>query len=68
MYENQTSKNITGENSIPRMLTINETAATGILTEHALRVMVAKNEIPYMKVGTRVLLNYDKLIEQLQAL
>ena len=68
MHEDQTSKNITGENSIPRMLTINETAATGILTEHALRVMVAKNEIPHLKVGNRVLLNYDRLVERLQAL
>ena len=52
----------------PKMLTINETAATGILTEHALRVMVAKNEIPHLKVGNRVLLNYDRLVERLQAL
>ena len=68
MHEDQTSKNITGENSIPRMLTINATAATGILTEHALRGMVAKGEIPYLKVGNRVLLNFDRLVERLQAL
>ena len=56
------------ENGIPRMMTINETAATGILTKHALRGMVAKGEIPYLKVGNRVLLNFDRLVERLQAL
>jgi len=68
MFENQTGENTTSVNNVPRMMTINETAATGILTAHALRSMVARGEIPYLKVGNRVLLNYDRLVDRLQAL
>lgn len=58
------------ENSerLPRMLTIRETARTGILPETALRRLAAENRLPALKVGNRVLINYDRLVEQLNAL
>lgn len=48
-------------------LSIRETAATGILSEHALRLMVKQGRIPYIKIGVKYLINYPQLIEQLNA-
>lgn len=58
------------ENSerIPRMLTIRETAKTGILPETALRRLAAENRLPALKVGNRLLINLDLLVEQLNGL
>ena len=52
----------------PRMLTIREAAKTGILPEHALRQMEKQKMLPCFYVGKKCLINYDKLIEQLQQL
>lgn len=46
-------------------LTIKETAKTGILSEHALRVMQKTKKLPCIMVGTKCLINYPQLIEQL---
>lgn len=58
------------ENSerLPRMLTIRETARTGILPETALRRLAAEGRLPALKVGNRLLVNFDLLVEQLNAL
>ena len=53
------------KNTLPKMLTIRQIAATGILPEHALRIMVKTNQIPYIKVGNRNLINMNTLISYL---
>ena len=54
----------------PRMLTIRQIAATGLLPEHALRLMAKAGQLPCITVGeTRnILVNYDKLLTQLENL
>ena len=51
----------------PRMLTIRQIAATGLLGEHTLRLMAKAGQLPCMTVGgtRKILVNYDKLLEQL---
>lgn len=49
----------------PRMLTIRETAKTGILPEAALRVLVKQERIPGIYVGKKFLVNYDRLCDWL---
>ena len=58
------------ENSgrIPRMLTIRQVAATGLLPETALRRLAAEDRLPALKVGNRLLINLDMLIVQLNGL
>lgn len=45
--------------------TIRQTAATGILTEHRLRLMVAQGNCPGIRTGNRFLVNIDALAELL---
>jgi hypothetical protein len=52
---------------VPRFLTIRKTAETGILPEHCLRRMQKNGELPCIYSGTRCLVNYDKLVRQLNA-
>ena len=52
----------------PRMLTIRQIAATGLLPEHTLRQMEKQKMLPCFYVGKKCLVNYDRLIEQLQQL
>ena len=49
----------------PRMLSIRQVADTGIMSEHALRVLVAEKRVPFIKVGRKVLINYTALCTQL---
>ena len=49
----------------PKMMTIRETAKTGILPETALRTLVKQNKIPGIYVGTKFLVNYNALCEWL---
>ena len=51
----------------PRMMTIRQIAATGLLPEHALRLMAKAGQLPCITVGEtrKILVNYDKLLEQL---
>lgn len=49
----------------PKMLTIRETAKTGILPEYALRTLVKQGKIPGIYVGNRFLVNYDRLCDWL---
>lgn len=47
--------------------TIRQTAATGILPEYRLRLMVAEGICPGIKTGNRFLINVPALAEMLDA-
>lgn len=59
---------MTTNEKIPRMMTIREMAKTGILPETALRRLAAENRLPALKVGNRLLVNYDRLVQMLDEL
>jgi hypothetical protein len=52
----------------PRMMTVREIARTGLLPEHALRLMLKAGRLPAIFVGNKALINYDRLVEKLAAL
>ena len=54
----------------PRMMSIREIAKTGLLPEHCLRLMAKAGQLPSITVGEtkKILINYDRLVEQLQQL
>lgn len=52
----------------PTMMTIREIARTGLMSEHALRMMLKAGKLPVIFIGKKALINYDKLCEELQAL
>lgn len=52
----------------PRMMTIREIANTGLLSEHALRLMLKEGKLPAIYIGKKALINYDRLCEELQSL
>ncbi len=54
--------------SQPNMMTVRQIAKTGLLSEHALRIMLKAGKLPAIYIGNKALINYDKLCEQLSAL
>lgn len=50
---------------MPEFKTIRQTAATGILSEHRIRLMVAEGRCPGLKAGNRFLVNVGALAEML---
>ena len=46
-------------------LTIRETAKTGILSEHSLRLLQKQGRIPFIMVGNKCLINYPLLLATL---
>ncbi len=54
--------------NIPRMMTVRQVARTGLLSEHALRLMLKAGKLPAIFVGNKALINYDRLCEQLATL
>ena len=52
---------------MPIFKTIRQTAATGLLSEHRLRVLVSKGECPGIYTGNRFLVHTTALAEQLEA-
>lgn len=52
----------------PTMMTIREIAGTGLMSKHALRMMLKAGKLPAIFIGKKALINYDKLCEELQAL
>ena len=56
------------ENKKPTMLTIREIARTGLLPEHALRLLLKDGKLPVIFVGKKALINFDRLCDQLAAL
>lgn len=55
-------------NSPPHMMSIRSVAATGLLPEHALRVMEKQGQLPALYIGKKCLINYDALVAQLNGL
>lgn len=45
--------------------TIRQTAKTGILSEHNLRLRQKQGRLPHIMCGNKVMVNYPLLIEQL---
>ena len=56
------------ENKLPKMMTIRQVAKTKILPEHALRLMLKQGTLPHIKIGVKILVNFDLLLEQLNSL
>ena len=52
----------------PTLMTIREVAATGLLSEYALRKMHKEGRLPSFRIGNKVLINYDMLLDQLNSL
>lgn len=52
----------------PTMMTIREIAGTGLMSEHALQIMLKARKLLAIFIGKKALVNYDKLCEELQAL
>ena len=53
---------------MPEFKTIRQTAATGLISEHYLRLMVKRGECPGIQSGTRFLVNVPALAEKLDKL
>lgn len=53
---------------MPMFKTIRQTAATGILSEHRLRLMVKEGTCPGIQTGNRFLVNVTLLSEMLDAM
>ena len=56
---------VTNHQTHPKMLTVRETALTGILPEYALRKLVKQGKCPGFYTGTKCLVNYNALCEWL---
>lgn len=52
----------------PTMMTVREIASTGLLSEHALRLMLKAGKLPAIYIGKKALINYDKLCAELHNL
>ena len=50
---------------LPRMRTIKEVAALGLISEYGLRLMEKQGKLPCIHVGKKCLINLDRLLEQL---
>lgn len=50
------------------MMTIRQIANTGLMSEHALRLMLKAGKLPAIYIGKKALVNYDRLCEELHAL
>ena len=48
----------------PQMMTTREIARTGLLSEHALRLLLKEGKLPAIYVGNKSLINYDKLCQE----
>lgn len=57
----------TNSYSIPKMLTIRQVADTGIMPEHAVRLLVKENKISHIKIGNKVLINFTLLCQKLNS-
>ena len=53
---------------LPRMMTVRQVAATGILPESAIRNMLRENKIPAVYSGKKAFINFDLLCQQLSNL
>ncbi len=53
---------------MPEFKTIRQAAASGILSEHRIRVLVAQGKCPGIQTGNRFLVNMTALAEMLDAM
>jgi hypothetical protein len=56
------------DNNKPKMMTVRQVARTGILPEHALRILLKAGKLPAIYVGKKALINFDRLCEDLTTL
>ena len=56
------------QENTPRLMTIREIAKTGLMAEHALRLLLKQGKLPAIYIGSKALINYDKLCAQLENL
>ncbi len=59
---------MTENKTMPKMMTIRQIAATGILPEHTIRILVKAGKIPHLTVGRKVLINFDTVLKMLESL
>ena len=59
------SKTESLQNDLPVLLTPNEVAETGIMSEYSVRKGIADGSIPYIKIGNRFHVNFTKLLEMI---
>ncbi len=52
----------------PTLMTIPQLAATGLLSEYALRKLYKEGRLPAFTVGKKVLINYEMLLDQINNL
>jgi len=52
---------------MPKFKTTRQTAATGITSEHHIRLLVAQGKCPGVRSGNRFLVNVNALCEMLDA-
>lgn len=67
-YRNSYDDEGTAQNAmknIPTFLTIRQTAATGVLSEHHLRMMEKQGRLPGIRTGKTFRVNFEMLIAQL---
>lgn len=48
---------------IPKMMTIREIARTGLLSEHALRLLTKQGKLPALYINSKCLLDYNTVVE-----
>lgn len=53
---------------VPKMMTIRQAAATGILPENALRTLNKQGRLPAVQVGSTTYINYTALCNMLNRL
>ena len=63
---NMANKNNTPH--LPRMMTVRQVAATGILPESAIRNMLRENKLPAVYSGKKAFINFDLMCQQLSNL
>lgn len=54
------------ERAIPTFLTIRQTAETGVLSEHHLRLMEKQGRLPGIRTGKTFRVHYEMLLAQLE--
>lgn len=52
----------------PRLMTIRQIAKTGLMAEHALRLLLKQGKLPAIYIGSKALINYDALLSRLEGL
>ena len=54
--------------TIPKMMTIREIARTGLLSEHALRLLTKQGKLPALYINSKALLDYNTVVEYIRRL